>query len=190
MFHLIKTFPYITGFVVSILAAIVLFATGILGGLVEALNNFGYLGAFLSGFTYSSTFTASIAAFFFVELGGHLHSLTVIVLGGIGAMLGDLFFYWIIKDGVGKEVAALLLRLMPGKGLKRLERFTKRRVFLWTMPFLASLLIASPLPDELGVALFGLINFRMKYLSLVSFLLNTAGIATLVFIGSQLTFDM
>lgn len=184
MFRLIRTYPYTIGLIASIMFAILLFVSGTMDVIVEQLNGFGYLGAFLAGLAYASTFTASIAALFFVALGSHLHPITVIVLGGIGAMLGDLFFYWLIKNGIGKEVAAILLHLIPGKGLRRLERFTKRRVFLWTVPFLASFFIASPLPDELGIALFGLINFRIKYLSFVSFLLNTAGIAGLVFIGN------
>lgn len=179
----IKTYPFITGFLASVIIAVTLYATGSLHALTQSFGSFGYAGSFFAGMAYAFTFTTAAAAFLFVELGEAFDPLTAIIFGGIGAMVGDLFFYWLLNNGVKKEIKAFFVAMMPIRRLKRMERFTKRRIFAWTIPFLASLLIASPLPDELGIALFSLINFRPKYLAVISFLLNTLGIAALVSIG-------
>lgn len=182
----IKTYPFITGFLFSIIAAMVLYATGTLHELTRTMGSFGYVGGFIAGMAYAFTFTTAAAALLFLELGETLNPIRTIAIGGLGAMVGDLVFYWIINDGIKKEIGAFVIALMPIRRLKRMEQFTKRRVFIWTIPFLASLLIASPLPDELGIALFSFINFRPKYLALISFVLNTIGIAALVLIGRSL----
>lgn len=179
----IKTYPFITGFFASVIIAIMLYATGILHVLTQSLGSFEYIGSVFAGMAYAFTFTTAAAAFLFVELGETSGAFTAILFGGIGAMIGDLFFYWLLNNGVKKEVKAFFVAMVPIRRLKRMEQFTKRRIFAWTIPFLASLLIASPLPDELGITLFSLINFKPKYLAAVSFLLNTGGIAALVFLG-------
>lgn len=183
MLRLIKTYPFITGFVCSIVVAVLLYATGTLHELTRAMGSFGYIGGFIAGMAYAFTFTTAAAAFLFLELGEALDPIPAIVIGGLGAMVGDLLFYWLLNNGIKKEVKAFFIAMIPGKRLKRMERFTKRRIFAWTVPFLASLLIASPLPDELGIALFSVINFKPKYLAFISFVLNMIGIATLVTLG-------
>lgn len=176
-------YKFTIGFVLSIIIAIILHARGIFDVLIDAMNSYGYIGALIVGLFYSSSFTSPLAALFFVNLGEHLNPLPVALLGGIGAMMGDMVLYTIIKASVIDEIKALAAYLFPFRRRTRMERMTRHRVFLWTVPFLASILIASPLPDELGIALFGFINFKPRYLSLLSFLLNTAGIAILVFTG-------
>lgn len=183
----IKTYPFITGFLASVIIAVILYATGILHVLTQSFgSSFGYIGGLFAGIAYAFTFTTAAAAFLFVELGETSDAFTAILFGGIGAMVGDLFFYWLLNNGVKKEIKAFFVAMVPIRRLKRMEQFTKRRIFAWTIPFLASLLIASPLPDELGIALFSLINFKPKYLAAVSFFLNTMGIATLVFLGKAM----
>ena len=183
IFRFLKTYPYLTGLVLSVIVAVFLYAAGMFDAAVRALDGFGYASSFAVGMMYAFTFTAAFASGFFLELGEHMNPFFVAVLGGLGAMVMDLFLYWVARNRIKEEVYAALVALVPGKRLKRMEQFTKRRVFFWFMPFMASLLIASPLPDELGVAIFGFINFRPKYLSLLSFLLNFAGIFALVFLG-------
>ncbi|KKW42843.1 MAG: hypothetical protein UY92_C0003G0049 [Candidatus Magasanikbacteria bacterium GW2011_GWA2_56_11] len=182
-----KDYRYTIAFGVSILLAAAAYAWGWFDKVADIPGSFGYVTSFIAGLMFSSTFTAAPAAFLFVEFGSHLSPLSVALVGGLGAMAGDLIMYRFIKNNLLKELKTLGALLFSTRSRVYLERISRHRVFLWTTPFIASLLIASPLPDELGVALFSLVNFQPKYLSLITFLLNAAGIFALVFFGHTLS---
>ena len=55
-------------------------------------------------------------------------------------------------------------------------RFFGRPAFSWTFAALGALVIASPLPDELGSSLFAISNMPQKYFLPLSFFLNGFGI--------------
>jgi len=185
MFENFKKYKYLWSFLLSIIFAIILYFAGVFNIMVVEMGSYGYIGAFFVGMMFASTFTAASATFLFLNFGSHLNPWLVILLGGLGAMTSDLFFYELVSHKILTEIKALGTFLLPIKKLEMMEVFSKKRVFLWGIPFVASLLIASPLPDELGVALFSLINFKPKYLSVVTFLLNTLGIFILVFLGYE-----
>lgn len=176
-------YKYTIGFFVSVLAAVALFWGGTFDALAESFGSFGYVSALLAGFLFSITFFAAPAALYLVALGEELNPWAIVIFGAIGAMLADLVMYRFLKDGVMSELKLLMRSIVPPTSRARLEHITKSRVFAWLVPFFASVLIASPFPDEIGLALFGLVNFRPKYLSVIAFGLNAVGIFVLVFIG-------
>ncbi len=178
-----RQYKFTISFFFSIIIAIILFSTSVFDKIILALDDFGYVGAFLAGVLFSSTFFSASAALFFVDLGEHLNPFAIAFFGGLGAMIGDLFMYRYLKESILEEVKALASVFIPAHHREKMEAATKRAVFLWTVPFLASTLIASPLPDEIGLALFSLVNFHPKYLSVITFLLNALGIFVLVFLG-------
>lgn len=183
----LSNFRYTILFVLSIIVAVILYAGGVFNSIVQSLDGAGYATAFVAGFFYSISFTIASAGLFFVELGEHYNPVAIALLGGLGAMLADLLMFKFIKETIVGEMKLLFRSIIPTPRRKRWERLTKRRVFIWGVPFVASMFIASPLPDEIGVALFSLVNFRPKYLSIITFLLNTAGIFLLVFLGHALS---
>lgn len=179
----LRTFKYTVSFLLAILLAILLFVSNVFETIVMSLGTYGYLSAFIAGLFFSYTFTSPSAAFYLVRLGEHLNPWPLAIIAGIGAMMSDLLMYRYVKEGLLEEIKTIGKLFIPIHRREQMENFTKKRVFLWSVPFLASILIASPFPDELGVTLFGLINFKPKYLSIITFLLNTSGILVLVFIG-------
>jgi uncharacterized membrane protein YdjX (TVP38/TMEM64 family) len=48
------------------------------------------------------------------------------------------------------------------------------------MPFLGALIIASPVPDEIGVSILGLTKIRYWQFFMVTFILNALGIFLIV----------
>lgn len=173
-------------FVASLLTAIIFYAQGWFDVLIQAMGNFGYLGAFAAGMGFGVSFTTAPSTLFFVDLGAHLNPYLAAVWGGLGAAVSDLLLYKFLKDSLFHELKAFALFLIPDHHREKLEQFTEHWIFMWTVPFLASLLIASPLPDEIGIALFGIVNFRPKYLSVIAFILNAAGILALVLFGNAI----
>ena len=188
MMRLIQTYKYTFSLLFSVVVAIVLFKTGTLDHLLVALHEYAYVSAPIAGFLFAISVTAPIASLYFVELGQHLNIFVVIILGALGAMTADLIMYRYLKEGILPEIKLLMEALLAPHHRERMENLTKHRVFIWVIPFLAATLIASPLPDELGLALFSMINFRPKYLSLMAFVFNAIGIAVLVAIGHSLSF--
>ena len=94
-------------------------------------------------------------------------------VGGLGAVLGDLILFGLVRHSMREDVEHLV-------SLPRYRRFFAifhRRMFRWILPFVGALIIASPFPDELGIALMGVT--RMKPLTLIgiSYVMNAIGIA-------------
>ena len=48
------------------------------------------------------------------------------------------------------------------------------------MPFLGAIIIASPLPDELGLVMLGDSKLKYREIAIISYVLNTAGILLIV----------
>lgn len=179
----LKDFKFTLSFLLSIILAIVLFVLGAFDSAAQTLGNFGYIGAFFAGILFASTFTSASAALFFITLGEHLNPYWVGIIGGLGTMIGDLVMYHFIREKLFVELKALSEYFITENRRQKMEEFTKHRVFVWLVPFIASVLIASPLPDEIGIALFSMVNFHPKYVSIIAFLLNAIGIFSLVMIG-------
>lgn len=157
-----------------------LFKAGIYQKLVLRLEDFGYLGAFLAGMFFISTFTAIPAAtvlFLFAERFDNLPFLALVA--GAGAVLGDYFVFRFVKDGLADELKGILKHI-GGGGLLRVHWIAHTKYFGWLGPVLGALIIASPLPDELGVGLLGIYKMENKKFILLSFILNTIGIFALL----------
>jgi hypothetical protein len=60
------------------------------------------------------------------------------------------------------------------------------RVFRAVMPFLGALIIASPLPDELGLVFLGISKLKTRYFLPLSFVLNFFGILIIGLIAKSL----
>ncbi|HEY4478659.1 MAG TPA: hypothetical protein VI775_02350, partial [Candidatus Paceibacterota bacterium] len=56
----------------------------------------------------------------------------------------------------------------------------------WLSPLIGAFIIASPLPDELGVALLGMSKIRIAVLIPLSFTMNILGIYILIFFATFL----
>jgi hypothetical protein len=64
------------------------------------LGQLGYLGAFITGVLFVSTFTVAPAGLVLYHLAERLHPLEVALLAGAGAMLGDYLIFRFVKDRV------------------------------------------------------------------------------------------
>ena len=58
------------------------------------------------------------------------------------------------------------------------------KYFSWTLPVLGAVIIASPLPDEMGVGLMGISKLKTSQFILLSFVLNSIGIFIIVSAGA------
>ncbi|OGG78335.1 hypothetical protein A3A36_01445 [Candidatus Kaiserbacteria bacterium RIFCSPLOWO2_01_FULL_52_12b] len=60
------------------------------------------------------------------------------------------------------------------------------RLFKWLIPFVGALIIASPLPDEAGLAMMGLSKMKTSVFIPISFALNFLGILAIGIFAKEL----
>lgn len=166
----------------SVVIAIVLAKNGFLENILVATAGIKYLSSFIAGIFFTSVFTVAPATVILGELSQANSILVVAVLGGLGALIGDLIVFRFIKDSLTEDILSLIN--VPRR--RKMAVIFKFKIFSWFIPFLGALIIASPLPDELGIAMMGLTKMRTSVFIPISFLFNTLGILVIGLIAKQL----
>ncbi|OGF15686.1 hypothetical protein A3G56_03470 [Candidatus Falkowbacteria bacterium RIFCSPLOWO2_12_FULL_45_10] len=152
----------------SIILALALVKTRALDGILSAAQEATIIGSFLAGMFYISVFTVAPAIVVLSELISSLPIWEVALFGGLGAALGDLLIFRFVKNNL---MEALILWLRRHKEKKVLTLF-RSRWFDYILFAAGALIVLSPLPDELGLALMGVSQIRNVLFFPVSFALN------------------
>jgi len=156
----------------SILLAIILVQTGALEFLIDSTTSIKFIGAFFAGIFFISIFTVSPAAVVLAEILKTNQILETAFMAASGALIGDLIIFRFVRNNISNDFKYLLEQT----GLKRFKKIFHLKFFHWLAPFLGALIIASPLPDELGISLLGLSKIKLRYFIPLSYILNFSGI--------------
>ena len=156
----------------SILIAIILVKTGVLTNILASSRELKLLGSLIAGMFFTSVFTVAPATVALVEIARLNSIFWVAILGGAGAMIGDLIIFRFVKNKLSEDILYLLKKSKS----EQLISIFRLRTFRWSTVFLGALIIASPLPDELGLAMMGLSKIKTSLFIPISFLLNSLGI--------------
>ncbi len=141
------------------------------------LGELGYIGAFIAGILFVFTFTIATGAVILFVLAESLSPIEIGIIAGFGAVVGDFIIFRFIKNGLAQEIESLYSNLDHNNHLKKVLH---SKYFSWTLPVIGAILIASPLPDEIGVSLMGISKMKTYQFLLVSFVLNAIGIFLIV----------
>lgn len=160
----------------SLILLFYLAQTPVVDTAVTRLGDLGYVGAFIVGIFFVSTFTVAPAIVILFHLADRLNPIEVALLAGLGAMLGDYIIFRFMRDKVFDELRPLFRRL-PSKKTKILF---KSPYFAWLLPLFGAFLIASPFPDEVGVGMLGASKIKQWQFFLLAFVLNATGILVTV----------
>lgn len=144
--------------------------------LMVSLGEYGYIGAFLAGVFFVSTFTVAPSLVVLYYLASILNPWEVAMLAGLGAVIGDFIIFKFFKDAVFAELAPHFAFLKK----PFFARLIGSPYFVWLVPFFGAVIIASPLPDELGLSMLGLSKIRPWQFLLLSLVLNIVGIFVIV----------
>ena len=149
----------------------------------DAVISLGYFGTFLTGALFAYGFTAAPATAILLILAKEQNILLASFIGGFGALIGDLIIFNFIRYSFADEIK----RLSKEKVVSYINHRTPNIFKKYLLPVVAGFIIASPLPDEIGVSLLAVSkNISMKIFSVISYVLNTAGIFVILMIGSAL----
>lgn len=167
-------YPKLFCLFLSILIAYFLFSNPVVNYWVSSLEEANiYLGSLAAGILLTFGFSAPFSIGFFVSMASK-NIFILALLGGVGAMIGDLIIFSTVKYSFQDEFE----RLKKTKVLREIEKIVKdnphvliRHYFLYVI---AGILIAAPLPDEIGVSMLaGLTTVKQSALAAVSFVLHT-----------------
>lgn len=170
----LKSFKYknLTLLGISFFIAYILYNNESFHSFLLHLGGFGYFGAFIAGILFVSTFTAATGVLILLVLAEQLSIIELGVIAGLGAVVGDFIIFRFIQDDLVAEVEPIYKQFGGGHITKVLHS----RYFSWTLPVIGAILIASPLPDEIGISLLGLSKMKTYQFLLISFCLNAIGI--------------
>lgn len=145
------------------------------------LLSLGYFGTFLAGIFFTYGFTAAPATAILLVLAKEQNILFAGFIAGFGALVGDLIIFKFIRYSFADEIE----KLSKEKAINHFNNKTQKLLKKYFVPVLAGFIIASPLPDEIGVSLFATSHsISTKFFSILSYTLNTAGIFIILLIGS------
>ena len=133
-------------------------------------------GSFIAGVLFTSAFTLAPASVALVHIAETTPILTVAFWGALGAMCGDLILFLFIRDRFANDLKdsfrpSFFRHVMSSFHFGFLK---------WLGPIIGAIIIASPLPDELGLGLMGISKTRVYVLMPVAFVMNMIGIYILV----------
>lgn len=165
-------YPNLTLLAISVAATVWLFYSGHLGGVVALFGKLGYLGVFLAGLMFVSTFTILPATAILFAFAQGLPALPVALVGAAGAMIMDYLAFRFIRDHLLAELNPFLKMLR----IYRPVNILRTKYFAWLAPVVGAIVIASPLPDELGLTLLGLTKISASRFITLTFTMNFVGI--------------
>lgn len=165
----------------GIFVAIFLVASGVLDRIADGLGNWGPAGSFLAGVGFSSGFLSIPASVVIYNLAqDHVSFWFIALAAAAGAMIGDLILLRFLRHGLAEDLDYFVNQT---SGHKRLQHLFRSRLFYWLGSFVAALIIASPIPDEVGLTIFGILHFNPARFMPISFAMNFLGVLAICLVA-------
>ena len=161
------------------LGAVIAFTLSHLGFITWLIDLIGneILASFFSGIFFTSIFTIAPASIALTNISG-TSMIAISFWGALGALCGDLILFFFIRDRFAKDVMAS----MKPSVIRTIFRTFHFGFMKWLSPIIGALIIASPLPDEFGLALLGFSKTKLSLLIPISFVMNFVGIYALLWL--------
>lgn len=166
-------YKHLTSLGLGLVLAFFLLQNEVFHTFIRGLHQYGYLGALIAGLAFSSMFTVAPSIIAFIYLSEIMPPLELAIIGGLGAVLGDIIILHVLDGGLMDELQFIYKKWR----LRWRLQWNFRSPYLrWMLPCIGALIIVSPLPDELGVSLMGISHMRSPVFFLISFCMNALGI--------------
>lgn len=163
-------------FILSISLGWFLVKNGYLQNWVATILPHMFVAEFIAGALYTSFLTSPIAVAMLLVLAKEGNPIIIALLGGMGAVLGDLLIIKVFRDNYKSGVDNVSKKLQ----LQRISAILRQFHMAFLIPLLGAVIIASPFPDEIGLLMLGVSRLEYKQIAIVSFILNSAGILLIV----------
>jgi hypothetical protein len=146
----------------------------------NALVFMGYFGTFLAGLLYPYALTSAAGTGILLILAKEQNLLLAGAIASVGALISDSLIILFVKHGFGDEVQ----KLSHEKAVQTLNRLIPESFRVYLLATVAGILIASPLPTEIGIMLMTSIrNISFKKFVIIIYLLHASAIFVILLIG-------
>ena len=169
---------------ISIFVAINLSESGAIEKLVEYSLPLGVVASFIAGLFFTSVFTTVPAIVALYEISLQSPVILVAFFGALGAFVGDFIMFRFLKDTLIEDLTSFL----NNSAKRRFTHFIKTSYVRWLLVLIGGAIIASPLPDELGLMMMGISKTNTKLFVLISLISNFIGILIIGLIARSLQF--
>lgn len=163
-------------FILSLSFAWWLIKSGYLQGLVDTILPLRFVSEIIAGVLYTSFLTSPISVAMLIVLAQENNPVITALLAGLGAVIGDFIIVKLFREKVSSSLTAFVKHLP----MQTINWFFNRFRLGFLLPLLGAIIIASPLPDELGLMMLGVSKLKYREIALLSYILNTAGILLIV----------
>lgn len=160
----------------SIGIAILLVRSEALSYLLTYVAEYHLLGSFIAGLFFTSLFTTAPAAVALIGLAQMYGVMATAFFGALGATIGDYIIFRLMRDRFSEHIIEIFGHRSMGR---RLHALLKLKLFRIVSLFIGGLIIASPLPDELGLGIMGFSKIQTAWFVPFSLLFNFLGILLL-----------
>lgn len=163
----------------SVVVGLFFLKTGVIKHILVSSGEFEYLGIFIAGMFFTSVFTTVPATVVIGEMSTTVNLPGLVFISGLGALFGDFIIFKFFKDSIGEDLEALFTFHKK----KRWKHLFKTKLFKIFITLVGGVIIASPLPDELGLALMGFSKTNTWFFAIISLLCNSAGVLAIALVA-------
>lgn len=179
----LNKYPKLCLFLVILIVVYFLFSGLLYEPLHNALIYLGYFGIFLAGLLYPYSFTSAAGTAMLLVLAKDQSVLLAGIIASIGALISDLVIFFFVRYSFSDEVQ----RLSQEKVTQTLSRSIPIPLRKFLLLFIASILIASPLPTEIGVLIMCSVrSISAKRYSVIVYILHATAIFIILLIGNAI----
>lgn len=183
LFVLLK-YPKIMLLAASVLLAYAMFRTESVQSYFHGLGEFGYISSFFGGMMFAFGFGAPFGVAILATIADDVNIILGCLLGGLGALASDYLLFKFIRLTFTDEIERFKHSRAFGLFRGLLVRRVPAKLSFYISLGIAGMVIASPLPDEFGVALLaGLTTVKETTFAAIAFSLNTLGILAVMILG-------
>ena len=173
-------YPKLTLFIISVILVYFFFSGLAYKPLHNALIFMGYFGTFLAGLLYPYALTSAAGTGILLILSKEQNTLMAGVIAGIGALISDIILFFFVKRGFSDEAQ----KLSQEPAVRTINRWIHDSVRVYLLATIASLIIASPLPTEIGIMLMVSIKkMAFKKFVIIVYILHAIAIFVILLIG-------
>ncbi len=178
--HIKIKYPKLLLFIISVILVYIFFSDLVYFPLHNALVFMGYFGTFFAGLLYPYALTSAAGTGILLILAKEQNLLWAGIIAGIGALISDISLYLFVKHSFSDEVQKLSKETV----VRTVNRLIPDSIRVYLIAFLACVLIASPLPTEIGIMLMTSIrNMSAKKFVIVIYALHASAIFIILLIG-------
>jgi hypothetical protein len=190
----------------SLAIAYALLRTAYFEILISRMGEFIIPGSFVAGLLYAFSLSVAPSVAIFYAIAKSYNILVIALVGALGCVIGDYAIFRFVRDKLVCEIKLLIdelnsrticifensifYKLFPFSNLLLSRRFkilmikASRsklwRIMIWLM---AGVIIASPLPDELGIMILGATNQQPKKFIIFSYICDFIGILGILYLS-------